>query len=396
MGQLSNTTHANKQVSSYTETSAKVRAFGDALVHVRPIDALAGEGTAYSRELAYLMSVISAWAYADEAALASKLRYYGMEGAHIRRITIQNNALLVVTTAYLIQSITGESAVLVFRGTDPGNIITLLTDGQVMQRSFLNTRVHAGFFASVEAVWDEVHVALEDARAGLNLDGREDGLNPLKYLYITGHSLGGAMAVLAAARLCQSDYGLSPLLKGVYTFGQPMVGDRGFAQLCQDAFGDRMFRHVFNHDAVPHLPPKSKLDYAHTGGEYRSRAPDEPFSHVDKASDRRTLGFVAGEVFLNALEARLSPNDAFPGLSIDDHLPDFYMHTCRGALVEHDPVITPHSNLISLAVKRTTQVWSTLRIGDPAAAASSLQRRASEGLSRLLSPRERAESKPRA
>lgn len=58
--------------------------------------------------------------------------------------------------------------------------------------------------------------------------------NPEEKIYITGHSLGGAVAVIAAARL--SDMGVAPDQLEVITFGAPAVGNESFAK----AYGDKM------------------------------------------------------------------------------------------------------------------------------------------------------------
>jgi hypothetical protein len=58
--------------------------------------------------------------------------------------------------------------------------------------------------------------------------------------WFTGHSLGGALAALAAMRLHFEDPRL--LADGVYAFGQPRVCDRLFAQAHDDAFHDRTHR----------------------------------------------------------------------------------------------------------------------------------------------------------
>src|SRR5688572_18516492 len=109
-------TQPRKKTNSVIGSTNAGRAFGEPPAPLPPIDSLAMAGPAYNADVAYLLAVISTWAYADEHALADKLRYYGLPGAHVRRITVQNDALLVATTAYLIQSPSGKVAVLAFRG----------------------------------------------------------------------------------------------------------------------------------------------------------------------------------------------------------------------------------------------------------------------------------------
>jgi hypothetical protein len=322
--------------ASVADEKPRIR-FGSSAPSVRPLDDLADEDEGYGEELAYLMSVVSVWAYSDEKVLASKLRYYGLEGARVRRVTVQNNALLVVTTAYVIQSPSGKTAILAFRGTDPGDFINVLTDAQVMLRAFRKGRVHSGFYLSVEVVWDEIHEALTAARDGKAVVTDNGGTlalqNGLESLYVTGHSLGGAMAVLAAARLFGDGYeDIRGKIKGIYTFGQPMVGDRDFANVCEEDFRGRFYRHVFENDVMPHLPPRSGLKYAHAGGEYRMSKNDVRWRYTDEASARASLTAGATSVLLNAVESRISPIDFVPGYSIDDHLPIQYLEACRRAL----------------------------------------------------------------
>lgn len=52
--------------------------------------------------------------------------------------------------------------------------------------------------------------------------------HPTEVLYLTGHSLGGAAAILTAARL--SDMGVRPEQLRVITFGSPAVGNAAFAR----------------------------------------------------------------------------------------------------------------------------------------------------------------------
>jgi hypothetical protein len=97
----------------------------------------------------------------------------------------------------------------------------------------------------------------------------------MEALFITGHSQGGAMASLAAALLFmdsveepETTARIRQVLRGVYTYGQPMVGNAKFACLCA-GFDSRIFRHVYANDIVPHLPSKDMGDFRHFGREYR-------------------------------------------------------------------------------------------------------------------------------
>jgi hypothetical protein len=239
--------------------------------------------------------------------------------------------------------------ILAFRGTDPASFVTMLADGEVMQRPLLGSGVHAGFFANVEAVWDDVSAALVAAREGARV--REDGSHErlperLQTLYVTGHSLGGAMAVLATARLFGRGYeGWEPqhLVKGVYTFGQPMVGDKGFAEVCEMAFGARLFRHVFRSDLVPHLPPKSSIPYAHTGKEWRSESVVSRWEGNFEASRRASLPGAVFDALLNAVELRFMPRALLIGYSIDDHMPAGYLDVSRYSVDPRSVAVAPSS-----------------------------------------------------
>ncbi|VDO78638.1 unnamed protein product [Heligmosomoides polygyrus] len=88
----------------------------------------------------------------------------------------------------------------------------------------------------------------------------EKTLNNPKYagykLIFTGHSLGGALAALAAARTVKQ--GLRPGDQvTMYTFGEPRVGDITFARNF-DSMIKNSYRVVFRRDIVPHLPACAK------------------------------------------------------------------------------------------------------------------------------------------
>ena len=100
-------------------------------------------------------------------------------------------------------------------------------------------KVHKGFKVALDEVWDELSRYLVSLK------------NPRRTVWITGHSMGAAVATLAADR-----YGN---VQGLYTFGSPRVGDVDFKN---DYFVDT-YRFVNNRDIVTKVPPQGV--YVHVG-----------------------------------------------------------------------------------------------------------------------------------
>ena len=76
-------------------------------------------------------------------------------------------------------------------------------------------------------------------------------LSAHKQLYLTGHSLGGALATLCAADLAANTKFTSP---SVYTFGSPRVGNPTFAGFFNRRTGPH-YRVYNSEDVVTSLPP---------------------------------------------------------------------------------------------------------------------------------------------
>jgi len=167
-----------------------------------------------------------------------------------------------------------KTAVVAFRGTEPTDLINWLADASnkpVAFHSQLDARVHDGFYRNARAVWPRIVEFL------LEKDPER--------IYFTGHSFGAALAVLSAALL--SDYAgadptkpssnYAPLwekLTGVFTFGQPMVGDERFGKMYGERLKRRLHRFVYSQDIVPHLPSVTPgWRPVHFGPEYHNKEP---------------------------------------------------------------------------------------------------------------------------
>jgi subtilisin family serine protease len=129
-----------------------------------------------------------------------------------------------------------------FRGTESvGDWLSNLT---LIPTTRSYGRVHLGFFKAFEVVRTILSGILDDA-APAN-----------KKVWFTGHSLGGALAMVAGAELAES----LPT-SGFYTYGQPKTGNSQVRLFFGQRFNGKFHRFVNDDDVVPQVPP----GYSHVG-----------------------------------------------------------------------------------------------------------------------------------
>lgn len=147
-----------------------------------------------------------------------------------------------------------EVVVVVFRGTDMFSPKDWLANADAFWQKDVGRgrKVHKGFYRGYERFANQIKRILS-------------GRNP-KYIWVTGHSLGGAMATC-----CAYDWVINRMpLTGIITFGQPRVGNPMFARFMDYQVGTRYIRFRNGEDVVPSVPPANSLffpDYQHAGKE---------------------------------------------------------------------------------------------------------------------------------
>jgi hypothetical protein len=109
--------------------------------------------------------------------------------------------------------------------------------------------VHGGFWKAYTNLKARMLVGLDKAFS----------MSGARAIIVTGHSLGGAMAELAAIDLKLNVY--TSKIYATYTQGTPRSGNAAFASLFNTQIA-ASFREIHQADCVPHLPPKV-LAFAH-------------------------------------------------------------------------------------------------------------------------------------
>ena len=131
-----------------------------------------------------------------------------------------------------------KGIVLSFRGSSNiPNWITNLSVGKANYGKCSGCQVHSGFLAA----WNGIKAAVHSAIQGLKALHRDAPI------FITGHSLGGAMATLAAPDVKES-FGIHDL----YTYGEPRVGNPEFSAWFKNVVYS--YRIIHQADIVPHIP----------------------------------------------------------------------------------------------------------------------------------------------
>ncbi|NOQ35025.1 MAG: DUF2974 domain-containing protein [Methylococcaceae bacterium] len=134
-----------------------------------------------------------------------------------------------------------------FRGTD--EIADWIDNINGFPEKVLFGSFHRGFWNSLKDIWDSLYqhyLALRKAKK--------------RPLFITGHSLGAAMATLAAAQFIHQDLPFS----SVYTFGQPRTMTKETSYIFDIEAKSRFFRFQNNNDLVTRVPARL-MGYSHVG-----------------------------------------------------------------------------------------------------------------------------------
>ena len=263
----------------------------------------------YSPVNAWWLSEAATLVYADEDFVRSRFKKAGLE----------NVVFLNKDSTQCFVAGNDKYAFVVFRGSEIWKkrkkfdlekvLADLMTDVDIrLVRWEQGGKVHRGFKNSLDEVWDDLIILIEKMR--------RKGVK----IWFGGHSLGAALATLAADRYSNT--------AGVYTIGSPRVGDSDF----RDRYHVQNYRIVNNSDIVTKVPPAGfyrhvgEIRYIDGHGSVHDRIPESEKENIEIKHEPRD-NYISDNQFRGGLQG-LVP-DAFR-----DHVPLIYTVHLWNNLIE--------------------------------------------------------------
>ena len=215
----------------------------------------ADELSHYDPELSMKMLYLSAVAYDQSGNPEHPQKCFDnslpSDNFHLQKVVtkicdIDNDA---DCSGYVAVSHTLKVIVVAFRGSKHfDQAFSVFIEALVTPKTpFLNGEVQTYWKRGFDTLWPSMEV---EVKALLSK-------NPSYQIWVTGHSLGGAMASLASTWLAY--YKIASRKNIIlYTFGMPRVGDYDYA-LQHDQLVNNSWRVVNDDDLVPHFPTMASL-----------------------------------------------------------------------------------------------------------------------------------------
>lgn len=161
-------------------------------------------------------------------ATIARIAYLDNASEDFKKLGYNESLLVDVDGAQAHIAVNDERIVVAFRGTEP----TEWNDIKADLRAFHKEGYHKGFLLEYQKLEKRINTRVTNFLLE----------NPKRKLYITGHSLGGAMATIASHKMQD--------VEAVYTFGAP----RACSWKTAKKYNVNHIRVVNNNDVVPKVP----------------------------------------------------------------------------------------------------------------------------------------------
>jgi triacylglycerol lipase len=271
------------------------------------------------------MARMSQLVYSDVTLTNGQMAVWGLDSRH-----------LVVGTMRADVAWNDAVAIVPFRGTDPSQLADWIVNLKFVWVQLPQGKMHHGWYYALRTLEEAVVTALPE-------DGKK------RRVWITGHSLGGALAVVCSYEFRRRNIDVEALV----TFGQPMATDGPMAVYLDDQNLKHYLRFVNEDDIVTKIPPSvphwrythfGKLAWFRDGGvEYGAAAAPPMLSAQEFPPGQRALTPMEFEQLKRSLSPRRHLVDEQYGVAasaqygdvegfipmIQDHFMDGYVEKVR-------------------------------------------------------------------
>jgi len=206
---------------------------------------------AYSDRTAFVMASMAHLAYFKfETGEEKEKEFETLLGKGGFTLVKTFNSTETDTQAFLAKN--DSYAVLSFRGTEVTSKTDIGTDAKALKASLTEGNIHSGFAGAYASVMNQIKDEIRKLPRSLPI-------------YVTGHSLGAALATVATQYLEkdvieESKAPLRDQIAACYTFGSPRVGD----ELFREKLRSPVYRIVNTRDIVT-VVPLLAMGYKHVG-----------------------------------------------------------------------------------------------------------------------------------
>jgi hypothetical protein len=203
-----------------------------------------GFGIGNARAMAWMSQL--AYETDEPDKIKGILKLFGLDLVEGGVVVRESKTVLPVASTHCFVASHPKAVIVAFAGTDPLSLANWISDFDAHLEA---TGTAEGYEVAAGVVWSELKQLLERY------------VPPGGKVFVTGHSLGGALAALIAHRIGTE---LQADVDAVYTFGMPRPGSKAFADLYNRQLGMRTYRLVHGEDIVPTVAPTS-FGFRHLG-----------------------------------------------------------------------------------------------------------------------------------
>lgn len=180
------------------------------------------------------------WPIAELLASMSDVAYLAPEAAQeaYTKLGFEKSTPIEIGSMIGYVASSKDVTVIAFRGTNANEIADWFVNLDTLSIATPQGPMHRGFHNAYQLLRPQLLELLEQ--------------NNPRHVWVTGHSLGGALALACAYDLAED---MNYPLDGIITFGQPMIGRKQLAGHLDVLLQGRYAHYVNEADIVPRVPP---------------------------------------------------------------------------------------------------------------------------------------------